>query len=103
MAIGITVCPACDTPLETQAQIQDLPCQALTQECSECDYTTDISILNYPDGYEAIGQALADDVCEQCDMDAMIRTQRLGKPLTAYCVDHMGAHRETAVALQSEL
>lgn len=103
MVAGITTCPDCGTALETQSQTKDLPCQALKQACPECEYTTEISILNYPNSYEAIGSALPDDVCERCTSDAMIRAQRLGKPVSAHCVDHMGSHRKTAVSLQSEL
>ena len=103
MVAGITTCPECDSALATESQIAELPCQALEQVCPECDYTTEISILNYPDGYEAIGAALPDDVCERCGSDAMIRAQRLGKPVRGHCIDHMGSHRQTAVALQTDL
>jgi DNA-directed RNA polymerase subunit RPC12/RpoP len=104
MSQNMTVCPECGTAFETVAQETELPSQALKQDCPDCGYTVEVSILNYPDGmYTVIAPALKGDTCKQCDNGAMIRMQQIGCPIEGRCAEHMGAHHEAALDLRSKL
>jgi ssDNA-binding Zn-finger/Zn-ribbon topoisomerase 1 len=100
----MTVCPECGVEFDTVAQEKELPSQALKQDCPDCDYTVEVAILNYPNStYTVIAPALKGDTCGRCDNDAMIRMQRIGCPIEGRCAEHMGAHREAALDLRTEL
>lgn len=113
----MTLCPECGDEFETTGQEKELPVQALQQECPSCGYMVRVSILNYPDStYEVISPALQGDTCNaqivgsedslgtsECGANAMIRQHKIGSVQGARCAEHMGAHRETALDLRSEL
>lgn len=111
----MTTCPECGADFETVAQVKDLPIQALAQECTGCDYSVDVSIINYPSGtFSVVSPALKGDICGErispdglrltgCGNDAMIRIQKVGQPVEGRCADHMRAHHETALGLRDEL
>jgi len=111
----MSVCPECGAEFDTVAQEKELPLQALSQVCPNCEYEVGIAIINYPDGtYEVVSPALNGDICSErvsgsgfgidaCGNDAMIRRQKIGKPIEGRCAEHMGAHRESALDLRSEL
>jgi hypothetical protein len=116
MSENMTVCPECGADFDTVAEAKDMPLQALRQECPDCDYSVEVSIINYPDGtFTVVAPALKGDECggrvpregrygtTTCDDDAMMRMQKLGKPIEGRCVEHMGAHHEAALALRDEL
>ena len=110
----MTVCPECGEDFDTTDSVKELPLQALAQECPSCGYTVDIAIVNYPDNtYEVLAPARRGDVCieavsnglglEACGNDAMIRRQKIGRPMEGRCAEHMYAHRETAMDFRDEL
>lgn len=116
MSEGMTICPECGAALETQDQAKDLPIQVLAQSCPDCDYNVDIAIINYKPGqYEVVAPALRGDSCSErispngyygiksCGRDAMIRIQHVGDIVRGRCAEHMGAHRETALDMRSDL
>lgn len=116
MSENMTVCPECGVAFETVAEVEETPRQALQQECPECDYTVQVSILNYADGkFTVIAPALVGDTCDgqvaredehgttACGNGAMIRMQKVGRGIEGRCAEHMGAHRETALEMRDEL
>lgn len=110
MSKNMTVCPECGAEFETDAQEKEMPFQALDQSCPDCGYSVQVAIINYPDGtFTVVAPALKGDVCgarvisDRCGDDAMIRMQKIGEPIEGRCAEHMGAHREAALDLRSEL
>lgn len=115
MSVNLTICPECGSELDTVSSHKELPLQVLQQSC-ECGYDVGIAIINYPDNtYEVVGPALKGDTCGErisrngrlgvrtCGNDAMVRVDRVGKPMTGRCREHMLGHRERAMELRSEL
>jgi hypothetical protein len=116
MSENMTVCPECGAEFDTVAQEKDLPLQALGQDCPDCDYSVEVAIINYPDStFTVVAPALKGDTCkarvesedafgtEHCGDDAMIRMQKIGRPIEGRCAEHMGAHREAALDLRNQL
>lgn len=117
MSENMTVCPECGAEFDTVAQEKEMPMQALAQDCPDCNYTVEVAIVNYPSGeYTVVAPALKGDTCaaqvssddikfgtEKCEDDAMIRMQRIGRPIEGRCAEHMGAHRKAALDLRESL
>lgn len=111
----MTSCPECGTDFDTVAQEEQLPVMALQQECPSCGYDVGIAVLHYPSVHEVVAPALKGDTCDgrvdadpafatdACGDGAMIRVQRVGDVMEGRCARHMGAHREAALGLRSEL
>lgn len=106
MSENMTLCPDCGTEFDTIGEETSLPIQVLDQACPDCEYEVQVAIINYPPAsFEVVAPALKGDTCgtRDCGADAMIRRQKIGRPIEGRCAEHIGAHREAALDHRSEL
>jgi hypothetical protein len=104
MTQNMTVCPDCGDELETTDSVSELPLQALSKQCVNCDYSVDISIINYKSNdFAVIAPACQSDTCHRCGSDALIRSQRVGYSVVGLCVEHRWELHRHALALRDEL
>jgi len=83
---NITICPDCENEFETQSQSNDPPVLTLEQVCSDCGIEVEPKLIQYPGPHQvAIGPALEEEVCVECESDATIRKQKTGEPMVGLC------------------
>lgn len=114
MTKNMTVCPHCESEFQTVDTVSDPPMQCLSQQCTECDYTEQVGIVNYPNReYTVTSEALPSDRCTTevpeagdgfgyttCDRDAVVRLQRVGRAVHAECEDHLTGMYRHAIDLE---
>lgn len=116
MSENMTVCPKCGTDFDTVEQEQDLPIQALHQQCPDCEYWVKVAIINWPDKtFDVVAPALSEDEScqqtvtvdsggiEQCNSDPVYRTQSVGSDPQGLCPECAGEHVHSAMDMANDL